>query len=100
MTDNEIIKGLECLAGKGIRCRECSFNVKANFPKCQSLCAEYATNLIQRQQAEIRTAKANAITSFEDKLIYMSTKNDNGVYTVDISDIQMIAKEMRGRTEQ
>jgi hypothetical protein len=48
MTDNEIIKALECLAGGfGILCRDCAFNGK--FP-CRENAAKSALDLIKRQQ--------------------------------------------------
>lgn len=50
MTDNEIIKALECLAGGfGILCRDCAFNGK--FP-CRENAAKSALDLIKRLQDE------------------------------------------------
>lgn len=51
MTDNEIIKALECLTGGfNILCHECAFNGK--FP-CRENAAKAALDLINRQKAEI-----------------------------------------------
>ena len=57
MTDNEIIKALECCAN----CESCDFET-SNCPlveeaECRSLLAQKALDLITRQQSEIESLK-------------------------------------------
>ena len=53
MTDNEIIKALECCANNG-DCKECAINPhKGNYGYCTSLAIKQALDLINRQKAEI-----------------------------------------------
>ena len=61
MTDNEIIKALECCYRKGgTPCRDCPFN---EFEDCNDvLMADYVFNLIKRQQAEIERLKEQPYT--------------------------------------
>lgn len=56
MTDEQIIKALECCYRKGgTPCRDCPFN---EFEDCNDvLMADYVFNLINRQQAEIERLK-------------------------------------------
>jgi hypothetical protein len=50
MTDNEIIKALECCYTTGTSCEECPMY---NFDECNDvLMAKYVRDLINRQQAE------------------------------------------------
>ena len=51
MTDNEIIKALECLFGR-VDCRECPYSPRYEFPLCQQQVAKDALNLINRLQAQ------------------------------------------------
>ena len=53
MTDNEIIKALECCV-KGLECKNCPANPhKGNYGYCTSLLLKAALDLINRQKAEI-----------------------------------------------
>ena len=52
MTDNEIIKALECLEGEMILCKDCSYVNYAHFD-CKRQAAKDALDLINRQKAEI-----------------------------------------------
>lgn len=58
MTDEQIIKALECCYRKGgTPCRDCPFN---EFEDCNDvLMADYVFNLIKRQQAEIDSLRAH-----------------------------------------
>ena len=49
MTDNDIIKALECCP-KDILCEQCPLNGKSN---CMNKLYEYALDIVNRQQAEI-----------------------------------------------
>ena len=67
MTDNEIIKALECCAN----CESCDFET-TNCPlveemECRSLLAQKALDLIHRQQAENDTLKNVIRKSFLEK---------------------------------
>ena len=53
MTDSEIVKALECLKGRALKCRECPYSSRYPFPLCQQEAANDALKLITRQQAEI-----------------------------------------------
>ena len=53
MTDNEIVKALECC-----KIDDCD-NCLNNFGNCYSNLAGYALNIIKRQQAEIERLKNN-----------------------------------------
>lgn len=58
MTDNEIIKALECVSGKVLYCRNCPYSKKFPQPtKCKEACAKDALDLINRQKAEIERLK-------------------------------------------
>jgi hypothetical protein len=59
MTDNEIIKALECCANNG-DCKECAINPhKGNYGYCTSLAIKAALDLINHQKAEIERLKNN-----------------------------------------
>lgn len=53
MTNNEIIKALDCLKGDEIKCRECPYLVRFDFPHCKEKVAKDALGLIKRQKAKI-----------------------------------------------
>lgn len=59
MTDNEIIKALECLCGSALKCRECPYSPRYQFPLCQQQVAKHALALINRQKAEIEKLREN-----------------------------------------
>ena len=76
MTDNEIIKALECIASdKDVLCKGCSYN-KYYLNRCHKENAKDALDLINRQKAEIerledvniRLTKAEAIKEFAERL--------------------------------
>lgn len=50
MTDNEIIKALECCSANYIACKECPFNSKSF---CERYVIENAFDFVKRQQTEI-----------------------------------------------
>lgn len=58
MTDNEIIKALECLCWNYSKCRECPYSPRYEFPLCQRQIAKDALDLIKHQKAENDSAKA------------------------------------------
>lgn len=64
MTDNEIIKALECHAEESLD--TCSLCPLLNIEGCAYEAAKYALDLINRQQAEIERLKA--FKSYFDEL--------------------------------
>lgn len=52
MTDNEIIKALECLTGESIPCKDCPYSANYTHFNCQRQVAKDALDLINRQKAE------------------------------------------------
>ena len=66
MTDNDIIKALECIASeKDVLCKNCAYN-KYYLTKCHKMTAKDALDLINRQKAEIERLKAESDTIAED----------------------------------
>ena len=53
MTDNEIIKFMQCVIGNDANCSECAYQKTLPFPSCRRTCAKDALDLINRQKAEI-----------------------------------------------
>ena len=59
MTDNEIIKSMQCVIGNDANCSECTYQKVLPFPSCRMMCAKNALDLINRQKAEIERLKKN-----------------------------------------
>lgn len=57
MTDNEIIRSMECVIGNDVNCSECAYQKVLPFPSCRMMCAKNALDLINRQKAEIEKLK-------------------------------------------
>ena len=117
MTDNEIIKALECCSNceKGC-CRNCSLNSWVDIGICQEKLIDEAYNLVNRQKAEIERlktspiigtlcpmwkneARAEAIREFAEKLKMKSELLAPSVYAepyraVSNDDIDNLVKEM------
>ena len=55
MTDKEqIIKGLECISGKFVQCKECAYFAERRlFPECRELAGKDALALINSQEQKI-----------------------------------------------
>ena len=64
MAVNEIMKALECCSAEYIACKDCPFNRK---PFCERYVIENSFDLINRQQAEIEKARADAIKEFANR---------------------------------
>lgn len=67
MTDNEIIKALECLTGEPKLCKDCPYNNTERYPFCREGCAKDALDLIQRQQERIKRLKDNLDAVLKEK---------------------------------
>ena len=89
MTDNEIIKAMQCVIGKEMPCSECIYQKSLPFPSCRMMCAKNALDLINRQNAEIERLNKDC----EDviyKLEYLlcnATGNKFSKYTYPIGDM-------------
>ena len=59
MTDNEIIKFMQCVVGNDANCSECEYQKVLPFPSCRMMCAKNALDLINSQKAEIERLKKN-----------------------------------------
>ena len=67
MTDNEIIKAMQCVIGNDVNCSECAYQKTLPFPSCTRMCAKNALDLINRQKAIIE--KSEKVEHFADKAI-------------------------------
>ena len=61
MTDNEIIKAMQCVIGNDASCSECAYQKALPFPSCRRMCAKNALDLINRQKAEIEELRSDKI---------------------------------------
>ena len=68
MTDNEIIKSMQCVIGKEMLCSECTYQKVLPFPSCRMMCAKNALDLINRQKAEIERLQDKLIISDGEKI--------------------------------
>ena len=57
MTDNEIIKAIQCVIGNDVSCSECEYQKALPFPSCRRMCAKNALDLIIREKAENENLK-------------------------------------------
>lgn len=116
MTDNEIIKFMQCVIGNEMLCSECTYQKVLPFPSCRMMCAKNALDLINRQKEEIdrlnielqsmrsaansykmhyETAKSEAIKEFAERLktkLQWDTEFENML--VFETDIDNLVKEM------
>ena len=68
MTDEQIIKAMQCVIGNGVSCSECEYQKVLPFPSCRRMCAEQALDLINRKNAEIeRLQNRNKFLEIEYK---------------------------------
>lgn len=69
MTDNEIIKALECCTNDDAHCRECPYDCTGTIRKhCSDVLAEDAISLINRQKAELDDLKRDDLPRCKDAL--------------------------------
>ena len=115
MTDNEIIKAMQCVIGNDVSCSECEYQKALPFPSCRRMCAKNALDLINRQKAEILELqkriinwrvdmdyrpdeiKSKAIKEFAERLKHFIIPQKADGYTREIvlkSDIDNLVKEM------
>lgn len=114
MTDNEIIKALECLRGNAFDCGECPYCSCYPAP-CEQQVAKDVLSLINRQKEEIerlknrdlqvevlekleREIKAEAVKEFADRLKEQDGYN-NHVFD-DCASILVPKEYLKGRDEK
>ena len=66
MSNNEIIKAMECLKGYALHCKNCPYSPRYKFPLCQQKVAKDALSLITRQKAEIERLKRECDKAWEE----------------------------------
>ena len=115
MTDNEIIKAMQCVIGNDVNCSECTYQKVLPFPSCRRKCAKNALDLINRQKAEneslkvdlakcsirldnlYKTAneiKSEAIKDFAERLKENPVQKFDWNEYVEVEDIDNLVKEM------
>lgn len=123
MTDNEIIKAMQCVIGNDVKCSECTYQKVLPFPSCRRMCAKNALDLINRQKAEneklkqeneffrktitenaqralevaveeIETAKSEAIKEFAERLKDNYCLTDRWGKIIPISTVDDLVEEM------
>lgn len=101
MTDNEIIKALECCGSAKVGCRDCPLNVDEDII-CQDELVTEVYKLINRQQTEDykEEIKSEAVREFAEKLkqqAFDDLKYDPILtrYVVSVDDIDRLVEEMR-----
>lgn len=105
MTDEQIIKALECCAtDDGDDCSQCPYGnivYKPGNGGCVNRCRKDALDLINRQKAEnereINQIKSEAIKEFAEKLkrySFVDNLSLNGKETVYVEDIDNLVKKM------
>ena len=88
MTDNEIIKAMQCVIGNDVKCSECTYQKVLPFPSCRRKCAKNALDLINRQKAEIEKLKQE--NDFFRKTI---TENAQRALEVKVEEIEKAKSE-------
>lgn len=88
MTDNEIIKAMQCVIGNDVKCSECTYQKVLPFPSCRRKCAKNALELINRQKAEIEKLKRE--NDFFRKTI---TENAQRALEVTVEEIETAKSE-------
>ena len=115
MTDQEIIKGLECLKGDKVRCSSCAYYSRG-FATCWMTAGQDAIDLINRQQAKIERLKreipcvsdlgkmyseirAEAVREFAEKLKANARKGAWEVKEyIEPDDIDYLVEEMENES--
>ena len=68
LTDEQIIKAMQCVIGNGVSCSECEYQKVLPFPSCRRMCAEQALDIIKKKNAEIeRLQNRNKFLEIEYK---------------------------------
>lgn len=87
MTDNEIIKFMQCVMGNDVNCSECAYQKTLPFPSCRRTCAKDALDLINRQKAEIeRLEKELMKCKLEKEMMYQVADEIKSVAIKDFAE--------------
>lgn len=94
MTDNEIIKAMQCVIGNDVSCSECEYQKALPFPSCRRMCAKNALDLINRQKDKIK--------EFDEKLIIQKGLIDYQKAEIERLNIESetLATQLKGAYEQ
>lgn len=101
MTDSEIVKALECC--KNLNCSACPKKANLFVTDCDVKLCEEAIDLINRQQAELKKAKSEAVKEFAENLKRKSELVAPSVWAIPyravaVADIDKLTEEM-GRND-
>lgn len=127
LTEEQIIKAMQCVIGNGVSCSECEYQKVLPFPSCRRMCAEQALDLINRKNAEIerlqnrnkfleieyknqgnlfwarvQTSNLEAIKDFAERLKDIAVTDSafiNETPFVFVPAIERLVKEMTGENE-
>jgi hypothetical protein len=94
MTDNEIIKALECLSGKLMLCGDCKYSDHYHYGECQQAAARDVLDLINRQKAEIECLNK------EVKFLTSANENLSSDLTSAKAEIERLEAEVDKQYEQ
>ena len=104
MTDNEIIKALEChIKGRCHSCPNGKEEIQLLHKPCSRMIAEYALSLINRQKAEIEDLKDDlaqvdeAFITMREMMVGYKTKLDDAVPVTHCADCQHCALDYADR---
>ena len=87
MTDNEIIKFMQCVMGNDANCSECAYQKTLPFPSCRRTCAKDALDLINRQKTEIeRLEKELMKCKLEKEMMYQVADEIKSVAIKDFAE--------------
>lgn len=105
MTDNEIIKFMQCVIGNDANCSECAYQKTLPFPSCRRTCAKDALDLINRQKAEIEgleETRYELACIIDELLMCMADgKETKSAKPIDINEIKSGAiKEFADRLKE
>jgi len=105
MTDNEIIKALECIAGDEIECSKCAYH---DIDRCGVWVPKDAIDLINRQKAEIErlqeklNIKSGMLNQVAKRLNILKEVNQRQSFIIGALDLtrKEIIKEFAERVKE
>lgn len=101
MTDDEIIKYMQCVIGNEMNCSECTYQRILPFPSCRNMCAKNALDLVNRQKATIKNLKAEIaehkamLEAFDNELVSF----DKAIKTEKSEAIKEFAERLKSEYE-
>lgn len=96
LTEEQIIKAMQCVIGNGVSCSECEYQKVLPFPSCRRMCAEQALDLINRKNAEIERLQNR------NKFLEIEYKNQGNLFwarvqTSNLEAIKEFAERLKSR---